>query len=98
MLTVRLAKRNSDGIENDITLNRLKIHLQMKIFDVLYHFHIALNLDVYLIWMFFTYFRSWRSNANRSVDKLCNTARDHIIHDICDNRVCQNYSKSRRSS
>ena len=30
MLTVRLAKRNSDRIENDIKLNRLKIHLQIK--------------------------------------------------------------------
>ena len=30
MLTVKLAKRNSDRIENDIKLNRLKIHLQIK--------------------------------------------------------------------
>ena len=30
MLTVRLAKRNSDRIENDIKLNRLKIHLEIK--------------------------------------------------------------------
>ena len=34
MLFVRLAKRNSDRIENDIKLNRLKIHLQMKNCDV----------------------------------------------------------------
>ena len=30
MVTVRLAKRNSDRIENDIKFNRLKIHLQIK--------------------------------------------------------------------
>ena len=55
---------------------------------------------IYWIWMcslsgsfFFTYFRPWRSNANRSVDKLCNVARDQIINDICDNLVCQKYSK-----
>ena len=55
MLTVRLAKRNSDRIENDIKLNRLKIHLEIKKkkCDVLYHFHNALNLDVFLIWKFF---------------------------------------------
>ena len=47
---------------------------------------------------FFTYFRPWHYNANRSVDELCNLARDQIMHDICDNRVCQNYSKSHRSS
>ena len=47
---------------------------------------------------FFTYFRPWHSNAIRSVDELCNLKRDQIIHNICDNRVCQNYSKSRRSS
>ena len=93
MLTVRLAKRDSDRIEKDIKLNRLKIHLQMKNCDILYHFHNALNLDVFLIWKLFTYFWSWRSSANRSVDKLCNVARDQIINDICDNRVCQNYSK-----
>ena len=54
MLTVRLAKRNSDRIENDIKLNRLKIHLEIKKkCDVLYHFHNALNLNVFLIWKFF---------------------------------------------
>ena len=42
--------------------------------------------------------RDRHSNANRSVDELCSLAQDQIIHDICDNRVCQNYSKSRRSS
>ena len=53
MLTVRLAKRNSNRIENVIKLNRLKIHLQMKNCEVLYHFHNVMNLDVFLIWKFF---------------------------------------------
>ena len=28
----------------------------------------------------YTYIRSWHSNANRSVDELCNVARDQIIN------------------
>ena len=56
MLTVSLAKRNSDRIENDIKLNRRKIHLQMKNCDVLYNFHNALNLDVPYLEVFFPIF------------------------------------------
>ena len=31
------------------------------------------------------FFRSWRSNANQSVDELCNIVWDQIVNDICDN-------------
>ena len=91
MLTVRLAKRNS---------NR-KWHYD-KPPKYTYRWKIVTFYTIstkHWIWMcslsgsFFTYFRSLRFNANRSADKLCNVARDQIINDICDNRVCQNYSK-----
>ena len=59
--------------------------------------------DMFLIWKItywcvsyledFNYFRSWRSNANWSVDVLCNMLWDQIINDFSDSRVCQNYYK-----
>ena len=35
---------------------------------------------VFLIWKIFTYFRSWFSNANQSVQELCNMALDQIVN------------------
>ena len=46
------------------------------------HFHNALNLDVFLTWKVFfhsTFTWSWSSNANQSVNKLCNVVQDQII-------------------